>query len=1051
MQRQSQQDTQGTIWSTAAIRLGGGMDLRRPSEVNVLSDLINARFLDERTAMRRDGHIGAEVFDGDSFPGLSNIGSGTWTYGHGNLVTGALAGTNPAAHCPIARRGGTTFSYLGTDVVWTGDRLLTPRSGGYPALGQSATWWHYRDGDGAAGSLMPRGIPAYLPSMADSYPPADVGGSYIETAVNSTLRVVGYTGTSTVWVYIVDRATGATLNQSEISGDSAAPADLSVFASGEFLVAMWRDTVDGHLYMSNWTGQQWTVSNQIRASIDAYDIAVVPGGFHAIWRSGATLTIGKWIGVTSQAVPYAWATNIAITGTPNGPVALGVAADGSLCAVWATATQLYAREYSASASATTTAVDLAAALGGHFTTGQAGARGLSVAPRSIPETSGHYEWVVHAATDDAVVAIRSVQFTGGGPALSATITRRYNSTLASKSFVVGDEVFCWLRSTNAGTHYLLGGVYQPVVAGYADREEATARATSNGNYGVPRVAPDPLSSTSFTWIRPHNTGQLYTHAGSVKIGDLDFLPRPTVAHFGRSVYVSGSAVHNFDGFAFSPAGFQDYPVVLPASADGGAAGGLSTGNYLFRVYAVRYNAQGERFESAAVTSSPVTAGGGHHINLVIATIPSVSATDTIVFEIYRTEAEQTAFYLEGTIANDLSVASVTFTSTMADNLLRAQQGDPHAPSVGSQTQTESWGPLGCTLLATSGDRLWGAGGQVPPGVVQFSLLKTDGFAAGFDDLAGFQEVDNEGGTITSIAGVNDATVVFELNRIYVIGGNGPDNFGNGEFSIPQIVLAAGAASPFGTVLTQIGLLYWGAEGPLLLSQGFSVENISASVRPLTSLVTPTGVRFNPSAMEVVWYTADSDAVLLNYMAGVRWARWTGLNIAGCSDTALVTTDGVLLHEDDAAPGDNGVPFEFLLSTGNMRPEDILQGYQLLRRVGITGAFLGPHQLRFRVFYDGSPLWSDEWIWFPETGTWLTPGDDVSTLTPAQVDALNPTDRSGAYGTHKRVHRLACQFFRVEVSDISATVDTFIPYELVFELGSEPGLGRVPVNTFTPGG
>jgi hypothetical protein len=171
-------------------------------------------------------------------------------------------------------------------------------------------------------------------------------------------------------------------------------------------------------------------------------------------------------------------------------------------------------------------------------------------------------------------------------------------------------------------------------------------------------------------------------------------------------------------------------------------------------------------------------------------------------------------------------------------------------------------------------------------------------------------------------------------------------------------------------------------------------------------------------------------------------------VAGCSPTALVTTDGRLLHEDPEAVGDHGQGMEFLWTSGNLRPEQLMAGHTLLRAIGIVGTHEGEHQLRVRIDSPGSPLWAEEWTWDPADDTWLTLGDDYADLTPAQVDALTPMDRSGAYVFHKRTARQSCQFFRVEVSTVNADSPTYVPYELSLELGSRGGLGRTPVNTFT---
>jgi hypothetical protein len=337
---------------------------------------------------------------------------------------------------------------------------------------------------------------------------------------------------------------------------------------------------------------------------------------------------------------------------------------------------------------------------------------------------------------------------------------------------------------------------------------------------------------------------------------------------------------------------------------------------------------------------------------------------------------------------------------------------------------------------------------VPAGTVQFSKLWEPNEGAGFDDIAGTQALDIEGEAITSLIGYSDAFIFFQRNKLLVLAGAGPNNYGIGSFNAPQIVMVDGATSHAGTAAVQEGVLFWGVNGPRLLTPGFRVMTVSEPVIPLSESMVPTGVRVDLSRREVVWYTAEGDALLWNYAGGnSRWARWTGLRIAGCSETALVTTDGMLLVESGDAYGDAGFTFEFAFATGNVRPEELLQGHTMFRRVGVTGEYLGPHELRIRVFYNGSPLWYEQVKWAPATDTWLATVETVEDLTPAEVDALETRDRSGQYATDKRVKRQACNFFRVEVSDCGSSTPTFIPYALSFEMGAKPGLNRNPVNTF----
>lgn len=1022
MQRSSQQQHDAIIWTPASIPLGAvGLDLRQPAAPNSLAKLINARFRDAKTVERRRGYLGNAAQDGSDFPPSPT--PITWVYGHGQTVSGQH-------HFPIAGRGAGTFRFDDADIVWTGDRLLVMRDG-ETALGSSAHW-------SRGGEVENKGIPAYLPVQTDSSPPDVISGEYVETCLTTTVRTIVASGTGgslTAWV--LHREKGALINKSVLVASGVGIHNPRVVNSDDQPVAVWRNGSD--LYSSWWSGTDWTAPSLIDNAVDAFELHPYNDGFFLLWRASGTVKVGRYSGHSVNVTDFDFGTTLALTTT--GAMALAVDENGGFAVVYQDTTDqhLWVTRYNNAAGG---AVSLKiVAVAGPWNAG------VTACFRTLENDAGNLPLVVHAANSLHTKIVEVDEPTDGVLEVSQTETR-YRTHVASKSWAVGDEVFCWLRARNAETNYLVAGVTMPQVCGYADREEAIARVVHDGVLGIPLVTSDPLSATyNFTWIRPYTTGDSYSRPGNVRIGDINFMPELSVAHYGESAYLAGSAVRNYDGVVLGDAGFHDYPEVENNIATETTGGSLTLeGAYQFRVYPVRYNRRGERFMGAALTTDTLTLTGANNAaTLNIYTLPDTNHDD-VILEVYRTEDGGTTFYYEGYVANSFTAESVSYTSTMSDADLIEQPGDSHAAGVGQLSELEEFGPLGCSMLAVAADRLWGAGGQVPRGWVQFSKLKEPNEGAGFDTIAGFQEIDTQGGEVTSLIGDPEATVIFQRDAFCVLTGPGPNNYGIGSFETPQLRLVDGAINNAGTALTQAGVVYWGEDGPRILLPNYRVENISAPVRPLTKTLTPSGVQVNRARQEVVWFTADGDAVLWNYQSGSRWAQWTGLQVAGCSNDALITTDGRVLIESDDAYGDDGVPFEFAGSSGELSNGSFGADMEV-NRVGIAGAFEGPHQLRFRIYYNGSPLWSDSWIWEPDDNTWLALGEDHEELTPAEVDALNPTIRSGAYAFIKKPNRHTCRHFRVEWSDISSLRPTYLPYELSLEVGARPGMGRSSTQTF----
>lgn len=1040
MQRRSDQDQDGTVWSPVSLRVGvTGLDLRRPGDPQSLTECLNARFLDEKTLRRREGHVGYPARDNSAFTTGSH---GAWIYGHGTRTVPTDATANERTHVPRHRRGGLTFDFDGANVVWTGDRLLVARSDGYPFVGSSSHWWK----DANISTPLEYGIPAYLPSMDDTPVPFGVDGApadyvtaaCVEVALTPTLRVHGQVANGSIILHVADRTTSAELDRTDLALTGC--RELRVINSGGVPVALFKD--GDELYETHYTGAAWVAPSLVNATVLHYDVAPTADGFHVVWVTTAfTVFAGRYVRENAVTTPYAFGTQITgFTGVAR-VAAIGQAPGGEMGVAVATSTNVCVR---ALASNLTALPGAAWAL--HNVTD---AQVVCIQARGLARADGRYPWVVHLSREfyDDGVDILSYFHSSSSSSIIG-YTTRHNCTLASRSFVVGDEVFAWLNSTATHTLFLLAGRYKPAVAGYADRETALVRKhefltgiTTVTRTHLPLVQVDPLDAHGFVWTRPYLTGVDHAHPGNAITGYLQFLPHPTFAHFGESVYVSGCAVKNWDGLDLTDAGFQEYPIV--SSAVPGGAGLCTAGVHQVFARAVRYNARGERFVSAGLEIETAS-GGGDTLTAVINTMPA--AGEGVVFEVYMSETASTTFYYVGSVANDLTAKTVSLPISISDASLRQRRADPFKTGVASLNELENFGPLGCDILVAHGDRLWGAGGSVPAGQVQFSKLWAAGSGAGFDTLAGYQVVDAENAAITSLSPYFDALAVFQANRVFVLEGTGPDNYGRGAFGPPQVAVTDGATTHFGTAVTQSGVVFWGEGGPRLLTPGTRVIPICEPVLPLSARLAPSGVRVDLSAREVIWYTQEGDALLWNFAAQTpRWARWTGLRVAAVSPATLITPDGVLLVPTEGA-GDAGMDFTFAFATGLLSPEGLLQGGARARRVGVSGEYLGPHTLRMRIYYDGSPLWSEEANWEPAAETWLTPGAAWGALTPAQVDALQAGDQSGKYDFHKRLERQTCNYFRVYVSDRGSSGVTFIPHALSFEVGAKPGLGRTPVTT-----
>jgi hypothetical protein len=1045
MQKSSNSDYDGQQCQVISLDIGKkGLDLRNNDDPDALTSLQNARFVDSTSIERRTGYDSQILQDAAVFNN-GQVLNDLWIYGFGNLAIGSTQN-----HHPVSSQCLSTFNYDNNNISWTGDRLLIHQSDGVSkCLGGSDYW---RNGSSAIpvanAADLPYGIPCYLPSVKDIIPP--VKATAVSTEQNThdicattTQYCLVYSSQGNTYAQIINRDTNRLILLSQLNNTTTANKDPRVVFSNGMFIVYWWDSTTQILYTSFFNGVAWSAQSTVATSVVVYDIETptVGGGYYLVYRVAAVIKARFYIGILPQSNPFTSDTVVSTVGTvPNGAVAISINGGSQIGIAWGSTTGVFAREFS---SALTVKTGFQAILVNPDLTAANSNSGLTIISKFLANTGGISSWVVYSgatSTGALGVGVRMSVFTSDGTTTTTdTLGQiKYNCYPASRAFRIGNETFIWMLSGNSPVYFLVAGVYKPIVCGFADRGVA-GQVTRFKNLGG--IAKDPLDDSKVIWVR--SIANSSTNANHLLYSVIDFLPQITMTQYGSSMYLSGSAVQNFDGTTVSDAGFQDYPVTAFGSPV--AAGSLSAGNYTIRAYAVRYNNKGERFISPALTSPTVAVAGGQKIIWSINTVNSCTAQD-VVIEVYRTLANGTTYYFEGTGNN--TPAGIAFTSTLADTTIALNAGDPYQSQIGGLSELMENGPIGCTNIIAYNDRLWCSGGQIPAGQLVFSKLKTSGFGAGFSALIGSVVVDSEQNTITSIAGINDTLAIFESEKIFILDITGPDNFGRGAFSPVKFASKKGATTHFGTLLTDAGLVYWNSGGPYLLTGNYSVINISDPIRPLAITLTPTGVTLNPQKQEVIWYTDTGVALLWDYKSGNRWAQWSGLNINAASRTALATTDGRLFLENSSKFNDGGQTYVFSFRTSRLRGEQVLSGYNTLKKYGITGEFAGEHTLELRVYYNGSPLWEESVIWAPNTQTYLTLASDYAALTAAQVDALGVLDKSGNYSFNKRAIRQNCQRFQLEFLDNAPDGPSYAPLSVEFEIGVRPGFGRTPSTSVT---
>lgn len=1057
-----------------------GVDLRgnpRFRTSDALSELVNARFTDEGLIERRLPSFGTRLKDqslGSSTTGATATEGNSWAYGAGSTFTeffdpgggGGLALPSIAATSAHHRKGSGVLDNEGVISAWTGDRFLQYDGRGRRMLGTNEP-----------ADLLGAGIRAWLPS---TFVREFCHGPDEGTEVGNWEAVLGLTTYMTLHVLedllvarVYSRETNTLISQSpRASTDTGAPSNFKgVFSDGRYVI-YWIDDAGGageSLFTTSTPEAaplNWDAATNL-GEIDDYDVVYVNDRYHLLVVKDDTAAPREIRGIYYQGKeerdlpfppntvfatveePQANTLGLCATVAPNGDIALG----------WRASTNDFrGRVYSAAGTALAASVQLA----------NVSVANASLSAGWLPTASGNQEFLAWLTTSAGVLVKKWELATA--PSLLYTFN---TSFVASRAFRVGDAHFCWIHAQPEGSglqnaYYLIGyrdfDLRPHAVAYRGDTFTAPDRLTS--------VLPDPAegtygtveSATTRRWmcaLGPEPAGTWDDQSLRYSALEMDFLPPLRWTKYGRAVYTAGSMVNTYDNQRVVEAGWHQHPEVVAATPQNNTGGAIGPGGDVrYRVYACWPNSKGELFRSQSLTSDAVTlAATDDEVDLEFTNIiTTAKPQNEIFFEIYRTETNGTTFYLVGTLLgnHNQSASTETFTDTVTDAVIVNRPIDPHNPLPNQPNELEEAGALPCEWIHAHGDRVWGGGGFIPPGMVQHSKLKEEGEGAGWNPLVGLITIDGDGGRLTSASSMSTALLLFERDAVHDLRGGGPDNLGLGAFpNSNRLPTTDGAVTHEGTAECDLGVVYWSETGPRLMSTGYQPMEIGMPVEPLAKTVIPTGVVVIPGRREARWYCSDNRGFLLDYSGSApRWGTIWGPQIAGATTRVTdgrvftVSADGWLYEEDEEGQGDGGLPFEFSFATAELRPSELAAGNNSVIRTGFLGERRGPCVLRSRLYYNGAANWEEEWAWTPEDDLGEMPVSDFDELVqdillgdpvPAEDDVLKFV---------RRPRRHHCSSFRVRMSDGGSLGDTMAPHEILLELGQLPGLTQGEQRTFS---
>jgi hypothetical protein len=728
----------------------------------------------------------------------------------------------------------------------------------------------------------------------------------------------------------------------------------------------------------------------------------------------------------------------------------------------------------------TSAYDLDAAVDGDYS---AQAIRLTLAPRYIHDSAGLNLFDVYYSYSDITTGpIYRTRYSSGGT--KGTVTK-WHQQVVSHAFRAGDRTFVWVGwySTLQSTWLLLDENLDPVGKLGFSVANVPAYATTN-------MDPIPLATVNWTVTGPAKDecvyhlalgykervgatddpaalANLYAEPG-IQMVELDFLPRLRTAQAGRTTFIAGAQLWSYDGETLAESGFHISPEYA-ADPDTDTSGTLTQlGTYVYRADLCYRNAQNEEVRSHSIIFDPIElTGTDDRITLSFKSLPTrrerayilifrnamISAAPTSTWNLLNSRDPSSASFL----LNDQTQETLTYIDdgTVTDALIVGRE--PHPGNSGTYIQPFS--APACEVIAAGKDRLWVAGGELPPGQVAPSRLFSPGETPAFNANVNIQ-VDRNAEAITGIGFVGDVAAIFRYSQVYLQDGDGPDNEANGYWPPTRLGLAdSGAQSQEGVALIGPGLLYQSpagfriinAAGGLVSRSSESASNIGAMVDPVAKDFEVAGVVVVPEDQEVRWY-GPTGTLVYNYQEDA-WSTWT-CTAAGAvlnpvtRRAALLTSQGSLWLETEDVWTDALTTYEHRVQFPWLHAGQ-LGSFQRIRRILGLGAWDPdqPFTARVEMYYDERDFWEENWEWpVPDDSQNEDTWGSLTWGAGTWGDNPNLSLEDSVFRFRRRPARQKCSVFSVAISDAYSDGPGFTLVALGLELAKKSGLDRVPAVT-----
>jgi hypothetical protein len=446
---------------------------------------------------------------------------------------------------------------------------------------------------------------------------------------------------------------------------------------------------------------------------------------------------------------------------------------------------------------------------------------------------------------------------------------------------------------------------------------------------------------------------------------------------GKTLYLPGGYVAAYDGHQVVEAGIFLFPEPDDADFTTGTAGSMTDdSDYSYILTWAKKLKNGELFRSTHSGAITVSLGVGD--DQVIFSTPTLAMTNdpNVVMEVWRTESDpgkdapyyrvsdvdpQSTNYIPNNFTAD---TTATFTDSMSDADLIERELLYLNPTVDFPLGQLDHTPAPATQYIAAGqDRLFTLDPLLPHRM-WISKIRFSGLGAEFNDAL-FIDIPQEGGDLVAISPTDSGIVAFKERAIYYIAGQGPDNFGNGSYSVPQpISYAVGCKDPASVVLTKDGTLFKSEKGIYLLGKGLDLRPVGLNVDAWLGDIVVGAIDVPDKHYALM--LGDTTGFFMYDYAVNEWSVWPqgkGVDLVDWEGTP-VWLDNTAPQKQHALFQDNSVGYSLLVETAWISLED-LPRYHQFSWYDVACTWKDAHKLAVRVGYRlAESGFTDSYEWDP---------------------------------------------------------------------------------------